>query len=110
MRSLVTVSCVVLIYVVGLMTATGTSLWTAAISDREAAAIFGGGCDVYYDRIVCSAASSSCKPLTCYALQGTTQTIRKSDRGEFLYCTGAGSTDSSCSRIILPYDGCLTGG
>jgi len=108
MRSLLAVSCVVLIYVVGLMTATGTSLWTAAVSDQEAAAVFGGACLVYYNGISCSTASSSCKPLTCYALRGTTQTIRSSDRGEQIYCTSG--TDSSCSSILLPYDGCLTGG
>jgi len=108
MRSLLTVSCVVLIYVVGLMTATGTSLWTAAISDREAAAIFGGGCRNYYDGIACSTASSSCTPFNCYGFSGTGNTIRRSDEGERLMCTGGSGT--SCSSILLPYDGCATGG
>jgi len=109
MRSLLTVSCVVLIYVVGLMTATGTSLWTAAISDREAAAIFGGGCEVYYNGIACSTASSSCYPWNCYGTQGTGNTIRRSTDWSNLMCNGS-QTNASCSNILLPVDGCLTGG
>jgi len=108
MRSLLTVSCVVLIYVVGLMTATGTSLWTAAVSDQEAAAIFGGACITWYDNFTCSTASSTCRPLVCYGSSGTGNTIRKSDAYEPGYC--AGGTNTSCSLNYNPLQGCLQEG
>jgi len=109
MRSLLTVTCVVLIYVVGLMTATGTSLWTAAVSDQEAAAIFGGDdCATWYNNIYCSTGGSSCNPLTGFGRSGTTNTIRRSTASATLMC--AGGSNTSCSFIDFPETGCATGG
>jgi len=110
MRLLLTVSCVVLIYVVGLMTATGTSLWTAAISDQEAATLFGGGCDTVYDDAACSGSArySSCQPYSCYWYTGTGNTIRVSDQGIRFMCAGGNNTN--CGVILSPLQGCMTGG
>ena len=44
MRSFLLVSAGVLLYSVALMGATGTAPWDAAVTDREAAELFGGAC------------------------------------------------------------------
>jgi len=108
MRSVLTVSAVALIYVVGLMGATGTSIWTAAVSDQDAAALFGGACTTFYTGISCPTTSSSCRPTTCYHYVGTTATIRASISVQAVIC--AGGTNYSCSAVYLPDAGCMAPG
>jgi hypothetical protein len=61
MRSFLLVSAGVLLYSVALMGATGTAPWDAAVTDREAAELFGGACSPWMNRDCPGTGAKGCR-------------------------------------------------
>jgi hypothetical protein len=101
MRSFLAVSAAVLVYTLGLMMFTGTSVWNADATDREAAALFGGqSCD--FGRLVtCQAAPGfTCPALIGVGKWGTNPTFRVYVPPTVIQAWCAGQTSTTCGYVF----------